>query len=371
MSQLSSTLAQASQRNHELLSTLSQTDYAAPALMQNIAYITNLQSQIAATAKKLKGLHAITEDERKDHVKYRDSTVKRFMHKLGGEKGKAKFASKQEKEEREFLEAWQKERVADERRDELARALENAENDKGNLESDKVRHDQAQSELDHMYQSIFGGPTPEVLGEDRMEWSVNSARDWYQQCQTQAGSEKHAMEALQRADQTLEKARNDMINAHDMSRMDMWGGGTFTDMMERDALSQAQKNITQSLRHMDEACRTQPAIKHLSDVTIDQGHIMSDMIFDNIFTDAAQHDRIKASEAQLLKSIGQLKGQMREQEQRVKDSQAQLQQASQGLEGARQELQRIRAEACERLAGGSDVPPSYSSYQPAQQTTYW
>lgn len=120
MSQLSQTLANAASHNHELLSVLAETDYAAKTLQQNTSYITDLEAQTKATEKELRKLHAITEDERKDHVKYRDSTFKRYAHKLGGRKGEAKFASKSEKEERESLEAWQKEREAEERKAELS-----------------------------------------------------------------------------------------------------------------------------------------------------------------------------------------------------------------------------------------------------------
>ena len=105
MSQLTQALTNAASRNHELLSVLAETDYAAKTLQQNTSYITDLEAQTKATEKELRKLHAVTEDERKDHVKYRDSTFKRYAHKLGGRKGEAKFASKSEKEEREFLEA--------------------------------------------------------------------------------------------------------------------------------------------------------------------------------------------------------------------------------------------------------------------------
>ena len=96
MSDFQATLAQAASKNGELLSTLAQTDHAAPSLKQSSAYISDLETQIAALDKELKKLHETTEDERKDHLKYRDSTVKRFAHRLGGTKGKEKFASKQE-----------------------------------------------------------------------------------------------------------------------------------------------------------------------------------------------------------------------------------------------------------------------------------
>lgn len=117
MSQLASNLARSSQRNSELLSTLSQTDYAPPALKQNAAYISDLETQIKTLDRDLRRLHQVTEDERKEHLKYRDSTVKRFAYKLGGHKGAEKFSTRQQKEEREFLEAWQKERKAKDRRE--------------------------------------------------------------------------------------------------------------------------------------------------------------------------------------------------------------------------------------------------------------
>ena len=82
-----------------------------------------------------------------------------------------------------------------------------------------------------------------------------------------------------------------MNQALDASRFDFMGGGTFADMMERDALSQASVGISEALRHMDEARRLQPAITLLREIHIDMGHFVSDVMFDNIFSDMAQHDR--------------------------------------------------------------------------------
>ena len=82
MSQLTQALTNAASRNRTLLSVLTETDYAAKTLQQNTSYITDLEAQTKATEKELRKLHAITEDERKDHAKYRDSTFKRYAHKL-------------------------------------------------------------------------------------------------------------------------------------------------------------------------------------------------------------------------------------------------------------------------------------------------
>ena len=369
MSQLSERVAAYAGKNRELLSTLSQTDYAPPALKQNLAYISDLQAQISKTDTEIKRFHAVTEQERKEHTKIRDSVMRKYAHKLGGHKGEEKFKSKQEKEEREFMEAWQREREAQQRREVLGSALEQAEQQKSGQEADKAKHDQAQEELDRMYNSIFSGPTPDVPGEDEMEHAVYQARDWYNQCQTLLGNDKHAMEALQRANQQLAAARRDMDDALSASNVDRFGGGALFDMMERDALSRGQVKLSECLRAMDDARRSQPALPVLSEVNIDNGHFMSDVLFDNIFTDMAQHDRIRNSTAQMDQALRHLGSIMSEQNTRLQHAQEQHWQASRQLEDARGELQRIRSEAFERFGGGpngagygqSDAPPAYTA----------
>lgn len=285
MSQLTQALVNAAARNRELLSALAETDYATKTLQQNTSYISDLDSQIKATQKELKRLHSITEDERKDHLKYRDSTFRRYAHKLGGSKGEAKFVSKSEKEEREFLEAWQKEREADERLAELQRALNSANEDRQRLEADKARNESAQKDLDQLYASIFSGPTPEVPGEDQLETAVQYAKQNFEQTQSQRNADCAAVDALRRVETRMQAAAGSMQEALSMSRWDVMGGGTFADIMERDALSNAAVAISEALRHMDEARRLQPAITNFREIHVDMGHFMSDVMFDNIFSD--------------------------------------------------------------------------------------
>ena len=371
MSQLSEKLSQAAGRNRELLTTLSQTDYAPPALEQNLTYISDLQTQIYKTDREITNSHVVTERERKEHTNIRDSVARKYLHKLGGNKGEEKFKSKQEKEEREFMEAWQREREAQERREALARALEQAQQQKASQEADKYKHDRAQEELDRMYNSIFSGPTPDVPGEDEREHAVHQARDWYNQCQTALGSEKHAVEALQRANQQLSGARRDMNDGLSASNVDRFGGGALFDMMERDALSKAQVKLSECLRAMDDARRSQPAIPALSEVNIDNGHFISDVLFDNIFTDMAQHERIVTSTGQVDRALSHLGRIVGEQNGRAQQAQEQHWQASRQLEDARVELQRIRSEAFDRVGGASfdggyygqsgAAPPAYTA----------
>ena len=145
-------------------------------------------------------------------------------------------------------------------------------------------------------------------------------------------------------------------------------GGRFADMMERDSLSRGQVSLSECLRAMDDARRAQPAIPVLSEVTIDNEHMLSDVLFDGFFSDMRQHERIKSSEAQLQQALNHLSRVMGEQNQRVQGAQERIWQASRQLEDARVDLQKIRSEAFERSGSSrgagfdqSAPPPAYTS----------
>jgi len=369
-SRLIESLQHAAGKNQELLAVLSQTDNAPTALKQNSTYIHDLETQIANTDKEITRLHRITEDERKDHVKYEESTFTRYMYKMRGSKGVARFAEKAGKEEKEFVEAWQKEREAQESHAELTRALAAAKQENERLQGEATRHDRAQSELDRLYSSIFDGPTPEVPGEDQLESSLWNNKQWSDSSTQHQNLQRRAAEALNATLHSLECASKDINDALDMSRWDMWGGGTFTDMMERDALSRAQVGVSESLRHMDEARRCQPGIPALSNINIDNGHFISDVLFDNIFTDMAQHDRIKNSAMQLQQALQQCRDLLEKQKRTYQEASVQCNQATEATNASRLELQRIRAEAFVRYAGNGAPPPFQASPQYAPPAQY-
>lgn len=136
-------------------------------------------------------------------------------------------------------------------------------------------------------------------------------------------------------------------------------------MMERDALAGAQNNVHAVIRHMSAAQHRQSEIRSLTIISIDQGHLFSDVLFDNVFSDMAQHERIQTSAAQLQQAMKDLHGQIIGQSERVTRGEGTLRQAGEDLEATRLELQKIRAEAFEKVVGGGSgddvAPPAYAS----------
>jgi hypothetical protein len=88
-------------------------------------------------------------------------------------------------------------------------------------------------------------------------------------------------------------------------------------------------------------------------------------MFDNIFSDMNQHERIHGSNKQLMEAVAQLKGEIEKQIQRARGTVEALKMARASMEEARLELQSIRAEAFERLAGGAGgAGAGYGAAQP-------
>jgi Skp family chaperone for outer membrane proteins len=81
-----------------LLASIAETDYALPALQQQSNYIEDLRSELARCEKQIATLEQKTKKERAEHEDMRDSTVRKFAHKITGQGGK--FKAKASKEER-------------------------------------------------------------------------------------------------------------------------------------------------------------------------------------------------------------------------------------------------------------------------------
>lgn len=66
-------------------------------------------------------------------------------------------------------------------------------------------------------------------------------------------------------------------------------------IMERNALCQANEDIQQARKLVTLARRGTPLIREFPPVTIAQGNLLGDVLFDNVFSDMGFHGKIKQS----------------------------------------------------------------------------
>lgn len=349
MQSIEDKIREAAPRNSELLRILSETDYAKPALQQQDLYIKDLEKEIKDLDKRIADLENKRKAELKDHEKYRDSVMKRFAYKVS--RKEEKFNVKAEKEEREYFEALQDEHKAKELRNNTSATLSQASSHKKTLEAVASQHTQAQISLDDLYNTIFEGPTPDFPEEDSAENLANDALYHYQRLRTKAESQLQVLGILKSAISKMSQARYSMADALSHSRMDMFGGGMMSDMMERSALSQAEVSLTETRMLIEQARRFSPELRQLPPVNIAQGNLMSDVMFDNIFTDMDFHEKIKASQLQLERAAQDLNGQLKGAEERYQGTRKQVEQRIEDLTNARAALQAVRQSVFSGSAG--------------------
>jgi len=208
--------------------------------------------------------------------------------------------------------------------------------------------------------------------EDAKENEVIAALREHDILQRLLSNDAQARQVLGEAEKFLVRARQDFEGANSCSTADAWGvGGNWVEMSEQSALSRCQQHVSLTQMLMCQSMNFQPAIQPLGDIQVARMNFMSDIVFDNSFSDIHMRDKIKMSLSQIQTADGKLKQEIETQDQRVKSATAEVEMAKERLVQRRQELQDVRREAFENLAdmmggieGPNGPPPEYTGREP-------
>ncbi|KAH6693368.1 hypothetical protein BKA61DRAFT_279489 [Leptodontidium sp. MPI-SDFR-AT-0119] len=362
MTSIHQRLQSASAQNTSLLKTISETEYSISAYQQSNQYISSLKKDIADQEKKLGESNRHVDREYADHKKYRDSHMKRLAFKLGGKK--EKFQADASREEQEWLDAVATQLKTKQGLENLNSNLADATKTSAGFKAIVDVHNNATAELDALYKSIFDGPTPGIPDEDERERAVGNAETDYNNVSLHLSTEKQARDILTEAEKFLQRALEDILDAESHATMDMWGvGGTFAEMAEHSALSRCQQHVSQVEQLISQAQRVQPAVQRIGDMRIAQMDFMSNVVFDNIFSDIHMRDRIQESLKQLQAARTALQRELGASDRRRDGIKMELNALQAVLDRRRRELQECRKRAFESIAGlpeYSEQPPAYS-----------
>ncbi|KAI1134491.1 hypothetical protein F5Y05DRAFT_206529 [Hypoxylon sp. FL0543] len=365
MASITNKIKEAAPRNRELLTILSETDHAPPTLEQHRRFINDLNNELTTIQRRIAVLDKQRLKEFKEHKKYRDSVMKRFAYRVSGKTDK--FEAKAEKEEQEYFAVLQQERQAKEQEENIREMRSKALEVQSDLEADAIRHAEAQQELDNLYDSIFQGPTPAFPEEDRSEQNTEIALQAYHDSRVSVEAESQVISLLTEANERLRKALIYTNEALSHSRMDMFGGGTFSDFMERNALDKAESQVGQMISLVRQAQRISQHVRNLPSVSIAHGNLLGDVFFDNIFSDMIFHERIKDSWSDLQRAQESLRDQIGLANSRYQVAEQNMNAHAAALKLAREELQRARERIFERITSGNqdertiptEDPPPY------------
>ena len=347
MASLQTRIQQASAKNAELLRIIAETDHAPPDLESQRRFVADLASELDDARARIRKLDQQRERELHDHEKYRDSVMRRFAYKATGQRDK--FAAKAEREECEYFAVLQEEQREKEMEQNLDDQLTEARRVEAELQGKVERHRVCQAELDNLYHAIFAGPTPEFPDEDEKERASEASLQRYHDARMRAEAQLRAAKTLKQAGSMLQSATLAMAEAQSHSRMDMFGGGSMSDMMERNALHKADRLVLEARHQVAMAQREDPQIMSLRDVNINTGSLMSDVFFDNIYTDMAFHDEIKRGRAELDRARKAVDQSLGEATTRYRACEQLLREREGELESTRFALQKAREQAFEKV----------------------
>ncbi|KAF5375425.1 hypothetical protein D9615_007935 [Tricholomella constricta] len=340
----------------QIIATIAELDYIPSALSNQASYVKDLEVQLQKSEAQLKKLSETTMKERKEHAALRDSTARRLAHKLTGRR--EKFEAKESKEEREYVEALEKELSEKDSQNVIRHILGEAKQVQAELSDKAQRYEALKQELSVLYLQIFDGPTQDFPEDDRLEYQLQSSQTLHDQVQSTLNIECQAAEILARADRTITACKAKVQEALGYSQWDMWGGGGMSDVMERNALSMAQSLAKQTEMLCRQAQSISPFVNPVGRLEIAQGSLMSDVFFDNIFTDMAFHRKITASAADLERAHSRLKAERDAAQKRANNAGTQLIEVSQTLEADRIALDSFRRETFQRVSQERGTPPS-------------
>ncbi|KAL1876470.1 hypothetical protein Daus18300_002714 [Diaporthe australafricana] len=351
-------IQETSERNVELLNILHQTDSSVPDLEAQKRQVADLEKQAAHAAERLEQIGYRRKQELREHEGYRDSVLRRFAFKMSGKTDK--FEARAAKEEREYFDVLQEEHQADVMRKNLDEMLADARALRAELEIRAATHVQAQRDLDSLYESIFTGPSPGFPEEDGRERETGGALQVYQEARSRAEAEGQVVNILTQAQTRLNGALMSMEDALHASRRDMYGGGTFSDMMERNALNKAENLVRQAKMMVTQAQRVSPMVRPLPQVKIEQGNLLGDVFFDNIFSDMAFHEKIQQSNLEVRHCAQSLNIDLMSATQRHMELLREADQKNEVVRQARIRLQHSREAAFQTVSGrvASSSPPA-------------
>lgn len=349
-------VAAVSERHNQILAKIKAVEHAPSALNSHKGYLSDLQSQIAQTNERLQKLASVTQVEREQHEKYRDSTVRRLMYSAVGKR--ADFEAKAESEMRDYYDALQKESEIKAQKETLTSQIQEATQVQKELQSATTECAQLHEELNNIYERLFEGPTAEFPEEDAQEEATKAAQANYDELNRSSNNTRRAMQCLAEAQLMIKKALLEVGEALRYCEQDLWGfGSTLADIGQRSSLSRAQASASQTRMLVSQARRLDPQIQPLPAMNIVQGNMITGILFDNFFQNINFLAIVQQSFDEVKRADSALGAELRNAKRREADMRDQVRTAASDLASAQKELQRIREEAFMKAA---DPPPPYT-----------
>lgn len=350
----------AASKNTCLLLRLSSLSEAPSTLHNHIIAVSRLQEELSRQTTAIDKLKSEANTLLAAHKKFQESKTQRIFRRPAHKNGSLeRDALKAEQEYFAVLSARSK---AQERQVQLQRHHEESLHAQRPLEKAVGVYEEVCRELDDLYGSVFAGPTPGFPHEDEQEAVVNVARSENEATKDRIRKAREAKRWLNLAQEYLERAGTCFRNAQQRATTSKlflgYAVSTFTVGAKRvgealDAFFVAEEHMPP---HSPQMLQTKEAfVENLQALQAISKDLGSRKIILSAVTTAQK--TLPEAEARLKELIEAMKGEERA-------ATFDLETTVKRLEDARQELQQVRQEIFEAIAGFGQAAPAYGFIRP-------
>lgn len=356
-------LAARADEHQMILDELETLEYAPSALRDNEAAIKSLNEQINEATKQIAILHENTSAEHQDIAKLQNSAGRRMWVRIKGGGSRTALEKSLAKEEREFVEALEKEQKEEESRAVLETEKENLEAHVADLRQLADRHQYLKTKLDNLYSGLFEGFTPDYPHEDEAEEAVHVAEDANENFQAVVNRESQVLSLLASARKFLKQATEQLHKAQAWNYSSMAGSGVSAG--ENNEFVDAKAFVLRAQALVHAAKKKSPMVADISDVDVVPLAFFTNM-FANGVSDAILADRIKKSLGSVEYGAQRVQNDLDQADNRLSFANSNLRTAVATLTKRRRELEEIRRTILDSMHTGQPLPKHYTEKRPVE-----
>ncbi|KAK3693335.1 hypothetical protein B0T22DRAFT_449611 [Podospora appendiculata] len=343
---------QAKAKSNELLDILAETDHAPAQLAQQKQLIADLQTELAASDKRVAEASAHLASQLKSQEKSRTSLLRRLPPKAHNQG--ENYSEKGLKEELEYLSALQASSSEKQTNQTLTQQLFAAQTPLSHLESLAARHAQAQHALDALYDPTGTNPpaysaAQKLPEEEDATKQLTTAAAAYHEVQTTAAAEAIAVPLLRDALRSMVSVLNAMRDA--TAAKIFADRGVPGKKPEETALTRAETQLSAARLAVTQARKRSACVPDMPVIDIERERLMRLMYSGNLDGEAGKRGveeaagRVKSAADAVDRMVTEAVARCREMDPLVR-------RRGEELRGARGELQRVRRAAFESRSLG-------------------
>ncbi|CAA7262032.1 unnamed protein product [Cyclocybe aegerita] len=324
------------------------------AFAKQAAYVADLKNELEQAERRLANRVEATKKERKEHEAMRDSTGRKLVSRLTGKKGA--WAERAGKEERQYVEALEKEVKERENVSCIQQMLDEAESALADLSLKAKDFECAQTELDVLYTRIFEGPSIDFPEEDKLEYQFYETKKHHEELQSIVDTENTVVDILDRAKAAAQEARDLLQGAKLSSNLDLLPN---RNVSASNPLRRAEIKVDEADTLLKEALKTSDDVRYVRKIAVPGRLLYGDVLLNNGYWKPAFEDQLRKSIAQAEFVSSELKSQHTTASRRAAIAIESLVEVAQILEERRKALAACRRAAFEECIQAHPPPPTY------------